>query len=190
MKLPKEETYESIYADCFPKLVTYLQQHGNSLHDAEDIAAQSMLVLWHKWEALPNHSQQDILRWLLVTARNLALKEAYRASRRIHTLSLEDLPAQMHPAAPPEVTREEQEEEYHKYLTELTQRLSAKEAELLLDKIERRQSDEEIAARLGITVNAVRIRWFRVKGHIAKLMNASERSPLEPKPKSQQKGKR
>ncbi len=181
MKLPKEEIYEAIYADCFPKLVAYLQQHGNSLHDAEDVAAQSMLVLWHKWDALPNHTRQDILRWLLVTARNLMLKETYRASRRIRALSLEDLPAQMHPTASDESSWREQEEEYRKLLTELTRHLSAKEAELLLDKIERRKSDEEIAAHLGITVNAVRIRWFRTKGHISLLMNASERSPSKTK---------
>ena len=172
MKRSTEETYEAIYVRCFPKLVAYLQQHGNSLHDAEDIAAQSMLVLWRKWETLPNHSQQDILRWLLATARNLALKEAYRASRRIPTVSLEDLPPQWHPAAPPDSSLQEQEEEYYQYLAKLTQRLSHKEAELLLDKIERNKSDEEIAAKLGISVNAVRIRWFRIKAHILKLLQS------------------
>ena len=174
MKLPMEETYEAIYVQCFPKLLAYLQQHGNSLHDAEDIAAQSMLVLWRKWETLPNHSQQDVLRWLLATARNLALKEAYHASRRVPTVSLEDLPAQWHPAAPSEHSWQEQEEEYHQYLAELIQRLSHKEAELLLDKIERNKSDEEIAAKLGISVNAVRIRWFRIKAHIIKLMQSPQ----------------
>ena len=186
MKLPMEETYEAIYAQCFPKLLAYLQQHGNSLHDAEDIAAQSMLVLWRKWETLPNHSQQDILRWLLVTARNLALKEAYRASRRIPTVSLEDRPSQCHPAAPSESSWLEQEKEYQQYLIELTRRLSPKEAELLLDKIERNKNDEEIAAKLGISVNAVRIRWFRIKAHIIKLMQ----SPQESQSTSRKKGER
>lgn len=186
MKLPMEETYEAIYVQCFPKLLAYLQQHGNSLHDAEDIAAQSMLVLWRKWETLPNHSQQDVLRWLLVTARNLALKEAYRASRRVPTVSLEDLPAQWHPAAPSESSPAEQEKEYHQYLTELTHRLSPKEAELLLDKIERNKSDEEIAAKLGISVNAVRIRWFRIKAHIIKLIQL----PQVPQSASRKKGER
>ena len=186
MKLPMEETYETIYVQCFPKLLAYLQQHGNSLHDAEDIAAQSMLVLWRKWETLPNHSQQDILRWLLATARNLALKEAYRASRRAPTVSLEDLPSQFHPAAPSDPSPSEQEKEYHQYLTELAHRLSPKEAELLLDKIERNKSDEEIAAKLGISVNAVRIRWFRIKAHIIKLMQ----SPQVPQGASRKKGER
>ena len=52
----------------------------------------------------------------------------------------------------------------------LSSKLSEQDRELLLDKIERQRSDDEIAQRLGITVNAVRIRWMRLKERIARIL--------------------
>ena len=70
----------------------------------------------------------------------------------------------------PEMSREQREAEYQRVLRKLTEQLSEQDRELLLDKIERQRSDSEIAQRLGITVNAVRIRWMRLKARIARIL--------------------
>ena len=147
MKLPTEETFESIYHTCFPKLVAYLQPHTNNLHDAEDIASQTMLVLWKKWDSLPTHTQKGILCWLYSAARNFLHEKARKEAHTPAILSWEELPPQLHPEAPSEFDHAHAEEEYRQCLQELMRQLTKKESELLLDKIERQLSDHEIAAK-------------------------------------------
>ena len=176
MKQPAEETFESIYRTCFPKLVAYLQPQTKNLHDAEDVAAQTMQILWKKWDSLSTHTQPGILCWLFSAARKLLQENARKEKHAPTIVSWEELPPQQHPEAPPETDPRRQEEEYRQALLTLSAQLTKKERELLLDKIERHQSDLEIAKQYGITVNAVRIRWSRTKDHIAELMHLTDRN--------------
>ena len=111
-----------------------------------------------------------MLCWLLNTVRNIAYEENRRIARFTQMLNLDDLPPHMHPMVMPEMSREQREAEYQRVLRKLTEQLSEQDRELLLDKIERQRSDSEIAQRLGITVNAVRIRWMRLKERIARIL--------------------
>ena len=178
MKNPREESFESIYRICFPKLVAYLQPHTLNLQDAEDIASQTMHLLWRKWDTLPTHTQKGILCWLFTAARNYLHEKARKEAHSPTVISWEELPPQWHPEAPPDADPKCIEEEYRKCLQELLGQLSEKESRLLLDKIERRLSDEEIAAKYGISVNAMRIRWSRTKDRIEALMKLSPRNHI------------
>ena len=158
-----EETYESIYRACFPKLVIFLQHHIScNLQDAEDIASRAMQILWEKWDTLPTHTEVGLTSWLFRTARNLARDHEKSLSRRPPTLSLDELP----PSRAPQAEQEESPEQYDRYLSRILQRLSPDDAALFADRIIRHQTDKQIAARMGITVNAVRIRWTRIKQKI------------------------
>lgn len=175
MKQPAEETFESIYRTCFPKLVAYLQPQTKNLHDAEDIASQTMQILWKKWDSLSTHTQPGILYWLFSAARKLLQEKARKEKHAPTIVSWEELPPQQHPEAPPDADPHRQDEEYRQALQTLSGQLTKKERELLLDKIERHRSDREIAEQYGITVNAVRIRWSRTKDRIAELMHVTDR---------------
>ena len=175
MKQPAEETFESIYRTCFPKLVAYLQPQTKNLHDAEDVASQTMQILWKKWDSLSTHTQPGILCWLFSAARKLLQEKARKEKYAPIIVSWEELPPQQHPEAPPDTDPLKQEEEYRQALLSLSRQLTRKERELLLDKIERHRSDNEIAEQNGITVNAVRIRWSRTRDHIAELMHVTDR---------------
>lgn len=166
----KEETFEEIYQICVPKLMTYLTFRSFSQQDAEDIVSRATMLLWEKWDDFPTHTPKGILCWLLNTVRNIAYEEERRMARLARLLSLDELPPYMHPSAPPDTSREQREEEYQQILRRLTARLPEKDRELLLDKIERQKSDDEIAQRMGITVNAVRIRWTRLKERIIQIL--------------------
>ena len=154
MKNPREESFESIYRICFPKLVAYLQPHTLNLQDAEDIASQTMHLLWRKWDTLPTHTQKGILCWLFTAARNYLHEKARKEAHSPTVISWEELPPQWHPEAPPDADPK------------------------FIDKIERRLSDEEIAAKYGISVNAMRIRWSRTKDRIEALMKLSPRNHI------------
>lgn len=179
MPTSREETFESIYLNCFSKLVIYLHQYTQNRHDAEDIASQAMLILMRKWDSLPSHTQKGIFCWLLSTAHNLWMEEIKRRAQAPATVSLENLPPALHPASPHDMTPKQKEEEYRQCLQELSEQLPEAEAALLHDKIVKHMSNEEIAARLGISVNAVHIRWSRTKKRIAVLMNIRHEKPTK-----------
>ena len=166
----KEETFEELYQICVPKLMTYLTFRSFSQQDAEDIVSRATLLLWEKWDDFPTHTPKGVLCWLLNTVRNIAYEEDRRMARLARLLSLDELPPHMHPSAPPDMSREQREAEYQRVLRKLTEQLSEQDRELLLDKVERQRSDSEIAQRLGITVNAVRIRWMRLKERITRIL--------------------
>lgn len=166
----KEETFEELYQICVPKLMAYLKFRSFSQQDAEDIVSRAALLLWEKWDEFPTHTPKGVLCWLLNTVRNIAYEENRRIARFTQMLNLDDLPPHMHPMVMPEMSREQREAEYQRVLRKLTEQLSEQDRELLLDKIERQRSDSEIAQRLGITVNAVRIRWMRLKERIARIL--------------------
>lgn len=181
MSISQEETFESIYLSCFPKLVTYLHRHTHNLHDAEDIASQSMLILLEKWDTLPTHTRKGIFCWLITTARHLWMEEVKRRCLAPTTVSLENLPQGLHPEAPPDSTPKQKEKDYRECLQELSDQLPEAEAALLYDKVIKHLSNEEIAEQLGISANAVHIRWSRTKKRIAILLNVREDQPKKKK---------
>ncbi len=172
MNKSSEQAYQDIYRSSFPKLVTYLQRRYTcNLQDAEDIAARALHILWQKWDNIETHTEMGMLRWLLLTAQNLIRDELKKNQRRPELVSLEEMTDSQHPTAPPDPTPDQIEEEYTRYLTEIMQRLSEADADLFRAKIVARESDETIAARLGLSVNAIRVRWLRVKRRILAVWN-------------------
>ena len=166
-KQTNEQTYQNIYRSCFPRLVTYLQRkYACNRQDAEDVAAQALHILWQKWEGLDSRTEAGLLRWLLLTAQNLMRDEIKKKRRGPALISLEEMTDSQHPSALPDPTPRQIEEEYTRYLTEIMQRLSETDAVLFRAKIAEHESDEAIAARLGISVNTLRVRWLRVKRRI------------------------
>ena len=163
-----ELNYSDIYRVCFPILVTYLQKgYVCNRQDAEDIAAEALHILWEKWDTLETHTEGGMLCWLLQTAKNLIRNETKKKTRRPETVSWDDLEEYQYPAAPPETSPHQAEEEYARYLTKITQRLSESDAALLRAKVIDRESDSEIASKLGISVTTLRVRWLRAKHRIS-----------------------
>ena len=161
-----EQSYQEIYRQAFPKLVVYLQhRHRCSMQDAEDIAAQALHILWTKWDTLETHTSVGMLRWLLVTAQNLMRDETKRRQRKPQPLSLEELIENDHPFTMQDLI-EKSDEDYDTYISEIMRRLSERDAALFRAKIVDQTPDDEIAAQLGITANALRVRWLRVKRRI------------------------
>lgn len=167
MNKSTEQAYQEIYRSAFPKLVIYLQRrHNCNWQDAENISAQALHILWQKWDTLESHTEAGMLRWLLLTTQNLMRDEVRKKQRKPQPLSLEELTDNRHPLTMPEISPQQSEQEYTSYITEIMERLSESDAMLFHAKIVDCEPDKEIAARLGLTVNALRVRWFRIKRKI------------------------
>lgn len=166
MTTQSEQGYSDIYRFAFPKLVSYLRNNGiRNHHDAEDMAAQAMHILWQKWDTFETHTQAGMLRWLLLTAHNLMRDENKRKRRRPQPISLEELTDSDLPFDIADFSQQT-EEEYADYIAEIISRLSPNDAVLFRAKIVDCKPDAEIAARLGLSPNTLRVRWLRVKRRI------------------------
>ena len=171
-----EQTYQTIYRSCFPKLVTYLQRkYACNRQDAEDIAAQALHILWQKWDGLDSHTEAGILCWLFLTVQNLMRNEAKKRRRSPVLISLEKMTDNQHPIALPETSPQQSEEEYDRYLKAIMRMLSERDAALFHAKIVEKESDEVIAARLGLSQNTLRVRWLRVKRRILAMWDDLEK---------------
>ena len=167
MNQTTEQIYQNIYRASFPKLVTYLRhRYACNGQDAEDIAAQALHILWQKWDTLETHTEAGLLRWLLLCAQNLMRDERKKRKRRPEVVSLEDMADTHHPALPPAPDPWQDKANYDRYVAEIQRRLSEKDAALFHAKIVEHARDEEIAARLGISIGTLRVRWLRVKRRI------------------------
>ena len=169
MKPSAEESFENVYLVCFPKLVAYLSPYTQSRQDAEDIASHAMMILWKKWDTLESHTIQGMHAWLMLTARNLWMDETKKQRRSPLVLSLEQLSVDMCTEIPAELDLGENEKNFEEHLDLLSEQLTTTEAQLLRDKIAGQLSNEEIAARMGVSVNTIHIRWTRTKQHIAQI---------------------
>ncbi len=163
-----DEHFEDIFRACFSPIVKYLRSTEHlSLHEAEDIASETFLLMFQKWDSLEHHTKAAMYKWAAVTAKNLLRNRVKKKNREPIILSWEqDLtPAQMPQEAPSDIGSAE--EEYARCADRLMAAMTRDERELFTCKVLRRMSDTETAARLHISLPLLRTRWSRLRRKIA-----------------------
>jgi len=130
---------DQIYSYCF-----YVCGNADT---SSDVVHETFLRLM-KQPAEPN----NVRNWLFITARNL-LFSSLKRSRRDRNVAAEQLP----------FSRSELSAEQQLLLEQMLNRLTAEERELLIRREYSGFSTQELAASLEITVEAVRVRLFRIR---------------------------
>ncbi|WP_158274453.1 sigma-70 family RNA polymerase sigma factor [Cellulomonas sp. WB94] len=74
-----EEQFAAMFADLYPVVLGYAARRTD-WHVAEDIAAQTLTIAWHRGDVLPA-DRDGRCAWLIVVARNL-LANSQRARMR------------------------------------------------------------------------------------------------------------
>ena len=163
-----EEKFEDIFRACYPPIVKYLQSAKQlDLHQAEDIASETFLLMFQKWDTLTHHTQAAMYKWAAITANNILRNRLKKEQRGPIVLSLEqDLSPAM---IPQEVCTEyeETEKDYEQCAAVLMKTLTPSERDLFTYKILRRMDDREIADRMHISLGSLRTRWSRLRKKIA-----------------------
>jgi len=150
-----ETWFDSIYSKYYKEMIGIAFHLLGDRELAKDITQSAFLALLTKYDQLRNHP--NIEGWLRVTVRNLVWNEQKKAHYSVEVpLSPEYEPAVSSDASsflallPPELKEEEQQVLYFFYEVGLTH--------------------EEIAARLGCTPEACRMRLYRAKKHYHDLL--------------------
>jgi RNA polymerase sigma-70 factor (ECF subfamily) len=133
-------------------VLAYAARRSPTLTDAEDVVAEVFLVAWRRLEAVPDGD--EALPWLLGVARRTianqrrGLFRRRRLQERLETTVERPLPAAPTGAEP---------------ALEALSRLSKSDQELLRLVAWEELSHAEIAAILGISINAAAIRLHRAR---------------------------
>lgn len=152
----QNEWFDQLYREHSARLFKQAYYVLRDSHLAEDMVAETFLILLYKQSELANHP--NIAGWLSLTLKNLVYDEMKSARHRLEMpLVSDDIAACA--------------DTYSMTLDELLPKgLLPKEREILLLLFEEQLSYEEIGQRLEISVINCRTRAFRAKAHYKALM--------------------
>lgn len=123
---------------------------------ADDLIQDSFLLFLTRHEKLDEHT--NITGWLVLTLRN---KIANEMNRACHTCEL-PFPPGFEPAA--------EDSTYSSFMAAMPQGLKEEERQLLYLRLEAGFSHREIAARLGCSEDACKMRLYRARARCKNLL--------------------
>ena len=139
-----------------PRIKTFMQRSGLSEANAEELAQETMLVVWRK-AALFDPTASGAAAWIFTIARNLRV-DAHRRERRTPAIEAADIGAEFQidesPQPDSRVATLQWEERVHSALTQLSSdQMDVIELAFFEDK-----AHAEIARTLGIPLGTVKSR--------------------------------
>ena len=158
--------FEEIYTKYSNVITGYCQHTAScSKHDAEDIASDAFVLLLEKWNSFTSHEEKVLVSWLYRTATN-KIKEYWRKKKTNTTVEPHTLDEILHNLEDQEFScnlfDEDQDEKYELYIKEIRNKVPSKN-QILFDCIVIKQlSYEQTANVLGLSINAVKLRWYRL----------------------------
>jgi len=135
--------YKRIYRECFTSIAHYVQTHGGSVEDAQDIFQEGLLVLWEKENTglVLTASEKT---FLYAVCKNLWLKRKRRSSR---FLPLGEFISQN--GAVGAVETEEEADSLFVWVKKLLQRITAHCSRLIRDMFYHGKDIDEIQLEYG-----------------------------------------
>lgn len=141
--------------------------HGN-VSQAEDVTSDVFYLLIQKWDSYKTHEEAAIATWLYKTA-NLKWMEAIHQSTGI--LSIDDVdPEEADLLDTMDLDYEGELLRYEQYLIDIQNELNPEEAALFRCRIIEKQNYDDIAYMFGISVRALRLRWYRLQQKLLKYL--------------------
>lgn len=146
---------EALFEAHHRALLAYAARRSPTLADAEDVVAEVFLVAWRRLDEVP--AGDEARPWLFGVARNTIGNQRRGLTRRSRLVSRLEQTADRPLAAAPAPTPDTEP------VLEALSRLSRSDQELLRLVAWEELSHADIAAVLGISVNAVAIRLHRAR---------------------------
>ena len=156
--------FDALFTEHQRHVLAYAMRRTQSLADAEDVAAETFTITWRKIDAVP---VQEPLPWLYAVARRVLANHRRgngRRERLAALLRVEDVATPMHAG-------EDRDGPAFAALASL----SPADQELLRLVAWESLGNQQIAAVLGITPNAVAIRLHRARARFADALTRESR---------------
>lgn len=162
-----EMTYEDAYREYFSVIVKYCAyQVDNNIFYAEEIASETFLTLYKKWNEFSSHEPRVLIVWLYRTA-NYKVKEHYRLSfpeyMNIDDKKVENLIEKRLLENAFEPDAYEGFKKYDQYISKIKSMLKEEEWLLFEYIIVKEYSYRQIANELKVSEAAIKMRWYRLQ---------------------------
>jgi RNA polymerase sigma-70 factor (ECF subfamily) len=147
--------FETLFTDHQRPLLAYAMRRSPTLADAEDVAAETFTIAWRKLDAVP----ADALPWLYAVARRVLANHRRGGGRRERLAALlrvDDVPTPLRAG-----------EDHDGPAFAALSSLAPADQEILRLLAWEELGNQEIAAVLGITPNAVAVRIHRARARFA-----------------------
>lgn len=167
----RQQRFEAVYAAHRGSILGYVLRRTGNPDDAADVIAETFLTAWRRLDDIPRDPEARL--WLYGVARRV-LANHHRGERRRSALTdrlRADLAAGYHPPEP---------EGEHAQLTAAFRRLPTADRELLALSAWEGLDYGQIAAVLGCSRNAVRLRLFRARKRFAAELASSQADSDQP----------
>ena len=154
----RQGRFEAVYTANHAPILGYALRRTTRPEDAADVLAETFLTAWRRLDEVPDGDGARL--WLYGVARRV-LANYYRGERRRSALADRLRDEVAHAYRPPELTGESA------HLADALRRLSEQDRELLTLATWEGLDYGQIAAVLGCSRNAVRIRLHRARARLA-----------------------
>jgi len=156
--------FDALFSEHQRHVLAYAMRRTQTLADAEDVAAETFIIAWRKIDAVP---AQEPLPWLYAVARRVLANHRRgngRRERLAALLRVEDVSTPMHAG---------EDRDGPAFIALAS--LSPADQELLRLVAWEELGNQQIAAVLGITPNAVAIRLHRARARFAEALARESR---------------
>lgn len=161
---PRSTTFHELYSRYADDVYRFALWLTGNPHDARDITSETFARVW----TAPEEPGMDSVKaYLFAIARNLHRKQ-WRRTSRLEALD-EGMPD---PVASPDESAE-RHDEFRRTLAAV-QKLPEIDRTVLLMRAEQELSCEDIAATTGLSVTAAKVRMFRARARLAKLLHTED----------------
>ena len=166
-----EPAFRRLFDSAYRPLLAYARRRTETISDAEDVVADTLLVAWRRRLELP---ADDPLPWLYGVARRV-LANQRRGRERLGRLRRALAGSPLSPSGGP-AERAESREETGMVLNALA-RLPERDREVLRLASWEELSHEQIAVSLGCSPNAAALRLHRARQRLRKELVKEDGSP-------------
>ncbi len=168
MKADQQARFRDVYESHYGSVLAYALRRIDPAA-AEDIAAETFLISWRRFEALP----EDPLPWLLTVARNLLANHRRGSVRRDVALSrLRSESTPVHRDVADQIAARAE-------VLDAFQRLSERDQEALALVAWEGLTSDRAAQVLGCSVGAFWVRLHRARRRLARELDGNTRVPGE-----------
>ena len=165
----KKEYFEKIYNEIFPIVIKVSYHITKDMDAAQDVCQDAFIKLYHRVENFPG--VEDAKFWLIRVVKNLSFNylEHEKVKNRAFD-KMKHIPSFTDDTGEKQLLKKEAEEKVNQALEQLPENLKAP---LILREFGG-MNYKEIGAALGISESNVKIRIFRAREALGKLLPVGE----------------
>ncbi len=166
---PNEDTFRLVYDHVYPIIFRIAYRITGSADVAEELCQEAFIKYYERVDRFPDRDQAKY--WLIRVTKNLSLNVAKRVSRERKAYERVFHEPKRHTnTGEEEIIRDEEAHEVQEALLELPEKLKT----VLVLKEYGDLNYREIASILGITEGNVKVRVFRARERLMKILTADD----------------